>query len=667
MSKVERKEYKETKVMRTMSPTRYGGSTHNVTEFDNSLDNLLEDLQSTVPRSKGISNGSSTMTSYRETSRSANSSDHARSSSMTRVKPSNPITEYSTDDSYLYTAPDGSQHVKTVKHESYSYKSTGDVHQPEKSRMQNNINQLDSLLDDLQQVKQSGGYNNNNNNNNNNLTAETEYHKSKVVSGKRIVEKDVYQPRTVERDGSASKEIYQHSEGTYGDIKRTASPSPIRSNTSTLSKQMKVSNVQAYPVDIIETTTPDINPEILASLDPELLPTGNTKVTTTIKTYTYEIPGSGTADSDKYVYSPNQSVTTPSKSFVYNKYENNSLSRNYQAENRYVPPPSPTGGDRQVIKETVTTRNYQPKNYPTEPNKHTYIYNETTNTRNFSDQHYSPSSHPHQQPQYQHPPRNTETYIIKETNTTNRGGDSPDQGHLPPVTTTIQRFDSLTNLNARQYPDVEVFDPKNPPFPTGHHHHQPQQQPHPQSQQMYPQNPSPNPEVNVTYKYKSTSNTTNTYRGQRPDEQYENAPLLPRKFPTDENGPPRKLDELMANIGQEPPNSPYNAGWHAHEEELAQQRKIDTLKAQSEKKEEKKDVPRTKNVTGPPVYYPPGHEMFAMKEEGGGAWRAEGAMAKERGMYKYEAESKSKSKSSSGAAVVPICLPLCCGLPCSII
>lgn len=45
-------------------------------------------------------------------------------------------------------------------------------------------------------------------------------------------------------------------------------------------------------MEVMETTTPDINPEILANLDPELMPTGNTKVTTTIKTYTYEIPGS---------------------------------------------------------------------------------------------------------------------------------------------------------------------------------------------------------------------------------------------------------------------------------------------------------------------------------------------------------------------------------------
>jgi hypothetical protein len=41
---------------------------------------------------------------------------------------------------------------------------------------------------------------------------------------------------------------------------------------------------------------------------------------------------------------------------------------------------------------------------------------------------------------------------------------------------------------------------------------------------------------------------------------------------------------------------------------------------------------------------------------------------KESGRYEYEhsKESKSKSSSSGGAAVVPVCLPLCCAMPCVI-
>jgi hypothetical protein len=43
--------------------------------------------------------------------------------------------------------------VTGYKKETYSYKSAGGGAPTEKVRMQNNINQLDSLLDDLQQVK----------------------------------------------------------------------------------------------------------------------------------------------------------------------------------------------------------------------------------------------------------------------------------------------------------------------------------------------------------------------------------------------------------------------------------------------------------------------------------------------------------------------------------
>lgn len=73
----------------------------------------------------------------------------------------------------------------------------------------------------------------------------------------------------------------------------------------------------------------------------------------------------------------------------------------------------------------------------------------------------------------------------------------------------------------------------------------------------------------------------------------------------------------------QPPNSPYNAGYTAHEQELQHQKKIDTLKRQQEEVEEKQQpMQKSKNVSGPPVYYPPGHEMFAKKEEAAG-WRAE--------------------------------------------
>lgn len=111
---------------------------------------------------------------------------------------------------------------------------------------------------------------------------------------------------------------------------------------------------------------------------------------------------------------------------------------------------------------------------------------------------------------------------------------------------------------------------------------------------------------------------------------------------------------------------------------------------------------KSKNVAGPPVYYPPGSAEFTKKEESSVAMSQasvshhmtlydkylciimewpysrylinrfsyssffQGGWEKASGKYEYEASSKSKSKSSKGGAVVPVCLPLCCALPCVI-
>ncbi|KAH9628925.1 hypothetical protein HF086_006294 [Spodoptera exigua] len=87
-------------------------------------------------------------------------------------------------------------------------------------------------------------------------------------------------------------------------------------------------------------------------------------------------------------------------------------------------------------------------------------------------------------------------------------------------------------------------------------------------------------------------------------------------------------------------------------------------------------VANSRNVAGPAVYYPPGHTPFQKKEGGGGGgggYQASSAMAQgggsyasARGMYEYESGSRSKSKHSETKTAVPICLPLCCAMPCVI-
>lgn len=313
-------------------------------------------------------------------------------------------------------------------------------------------------------------------------------------------------------------------------------------------------------MEVVETTSPDINPEILAHLDPSLHPPGNTKVTTTIKTYTYEIPGSGnyptnlhnsSAETEKYVYSPNQSQSTPSKSFVFKKYENQSSENTVN----YIPYQKPVG----PVKETITTTTYQPGYVPDSPpsRNQTYIYNETTTTRNVDN---TRGSLPRNQ-NYQPPPKQ-DTYIVKEVhenNTYNRQYPDyppPSQQHYikeihdsstttnvhhpypngypanEPNKTVIYKHETHTTNNyGRPGKDVESFDPKHPP---------------------YPHDRRPNEPVNIQYRYKSESKTTNNYKAGYPPSD-DTQPLLPKPFPTENHpdGPPKRLDELMATIGHE--------------------------------------------------------------------------------------------------------------------
>ncbi|KAJ8949982.1 hypothetical protein NQ318_002391 [Aromia moschata] len=689
MSTLERKEYQETKILRTVSPVcNTRSSNQNLSQFDSNLesnkkylkDYLLEDLQNSVSR-PGSSLGQNTNT-YRETSRSVNTLDSGvRSNSLNRitnVKSSNPVTEYSSDDAYNYASPDGRERVSGYKKEKYMYKSSVAERDilPEKTRMQNSINQLDSLLDDLQQVKKIYSYRKSNSFSGKSYNTTGSDPTFQISASKKTVNRELQygdtpsstsRGRTIERterEGSLRRDLQYTNEGTYGDLRplRTTSPSPS-SRTSTLSKTAVVKNIHEYPVEVIETVAPDIDPEVLAHLDPNLRPPGNTKVTTTIKTYTYEIPGSGdypvnlttnTSDTDKYVYSPNQTITTPSKSFVYSKTENKENTV-HQREPDWCS--SLNKHYKESVTDNVTTNytNYPPYQKPPPPvgpelnppsSQQTYVYKENTLTKDIRENGY-PQPPPTQNTQGGYPagsppypdgrgyPPGRETYILKETHNTTinkteppfseRGypiGNPPadDRANPPHTTYIFKETHNTTNKTVgppyqNGYPphgpnrpkspgDVETFDPRHPPY-----------------------GQKPNEPIDVRYSYKSTNTTQNTYKGGYPPSD-ETQTLLPKKFPTNDgpDGPPKKLDDLMATIGNEPPNSPLNAGFNAHEQELAQQKKIDTLKKQSSEVEDaqkKEPVSRTKNVSGPPVYYPPGHEMFAKKEEGEAAWRAQ--------------------------------------------
>ncbi|GJQ78975.1 hypothetical protein Trydic_g137 [Trypoxylus dichotomus] len=680
MLKVEEKYHER---VETKSPIRV--QTHH--EFDNNLDYLLEDLQNSITRP--------------EPTIDHRIQRHTSPARVTSIRPANQVTEYLSDDSYSRLPADGAKNVKTVKKEVYSYhtSSTGGVPH-ESTRMRSNINELDSLLDDLQQVKQSpDGYKSPGDSQN-----YREYSKSKVITGKTVVE-NVYPDAPLSSrsyvssgsgpDDSITAESQYLSEGTYGNIKTRTSatpPPPPSGKSNTLTRQTKITNVHAYPIEVIETSTPGMNQEILANLDPNLLPTGNTKVTTTIKTYTYEIPGTvypntspnTTVDSsEKYVYSPNDAgQTTPSKSFVYNKYENNTSSQNVnyvidQQQHYPVRPqqPSPViSDDRRVITESVTTsRNYQPSPVPLYPDnygKQAHLYKESTLTRTTGT-----NTLPYEKPP-QSPPLSDDRSVTRETIVSRNY--QPGNTYIDSTgkQTYIYNESTLTRTTGTNtdYPSSGRESPAHPgrhPYPGNKQSPSPGRGGPPYDHSVVVHNTNVTRETN--YLDDSRNKPPPTQYSSYYSEKYktesnydENKPLInapfPGKFPTDNDSSPKKLDELMATIGDEPPNSPLNAGFNAHEIELAQQKKVETLKLQQKEaeKDDQKKLQHTKNVTGPPVYYPPGHDMFTVNtESGGGGWRAEGAMARESGRYKYEAESKSKTKTK--AAIVPdrlSCIPV---------
>nr|CAI5844341.1 unnamed protein product [Callosobruchus analis] len=544
---MERNEYKEVKIMRSGSPLRNTySSNQNLAQFDSNLDYLLEDLQNSV-------------------SRPGSSLGHHTNSLNRLTKSANPLTEYSSDDAYTYKSPDGREKIHSYKKEKYIYgKTTSDSGYSDASRTQNSINQLDTLLNDLQQVKKSE------------FSETFNTHSLEPRQTSRTLERTEHHERKEHRENSLNRRNYEYTE----------------ENTS-----------------------------------------------------------------EKHIYSPNTTITTPSKSFVYNKVENKenttyqSPQPGYQLRkdeyyeektvtDNYRPyeKPAPPGGV--VMKETITTRNYQPGYSPElipPTREQTYVYNETTTTKNLQNG-YPPASTPKK-----------DVYMLKESSTTTKN-----ERYVPPPATNRDTYILKETQNTTT---VNRNEPSNLPY----------------SERGYPvYNPPegrgrPKEPININYSYKSTNTSQNVWRGE------DSQPLLqPHRFPTDEHvdGPPKKLDELMATIGNEPPTSPLNVGFVAHEKEVVHQKKIETLKRQAEEAndmQKKETVVPTKNVSGPPVYYPPGHEMFAKKEESSGAWRAQGEYGKASGKYEYGSESSSKTKTKQGAAVIPVCLPLCCGLPCTLL
>ncbi|XP_065089985.1 myb-like protein U [Ochlerotatus camptorhynchus] len=661
----ERREEYHSNVVRTLTPSGpHTPGTHTM-EFDSNLDNLLEDLQASVSR-PGSSLGQPLAGGYSTTTREVQYLQPANVTTVARERSISP--SFQTNDRKVY---------KTAK---YEYKSsstsgsgggTGTGGAPTAGTegvsevYQRNINQLDTLLNDLERERDSSldrsqrslhrvdsGLNEPGTKIIKTTTTYSSAGGKQPVSRELVFDSpgsyEVRQSRSRQRSPSYENapttvknvSYSSDSSGIYGGINRSRTATPVRSEQYYTETRTVSPNSDHVPrnVHYNETVSVDTAPAAKAlaniSLSEGILPRPNTKVTTTVRTYTYELPPDSelnqtlsyrnesfnqTANTLPVAYperelSPTHHVN-PSSKTVLVKNETINSSNNVQEY------PVPTILDHQLPPNTAktiyykkdtkqSTTNYYPE-YPSGPGPH---------PTNFKAIGAPPAG---DQPPY---PPGPNTYIYREerTNTANNRYGSP--------------------VPYGDYPDRNGTYPRDPPQPT-----------------------------TVTYKYSST--TSNASRNIYPPPS-EREPLL-QPFPTDgipqseiDGNPPKRVEDLMATLGENGQIT-YTSKHTHHTENGTGPKKYREPSPPKvtivEEPLDSKNVPiSSKNVAGPPVYYPPGHEMFAKKESEAAAWRAQGEYAKASGKYMYEAESKSKTTSKSGAAVVPVCLPLCCAMPCSI-
>ncbi|KAG7207335.1 hypothetical protein KM043_009001 [Ampulex compressa] len=411
-----------------------------------------------------------------------------------------------------------------------------------------------------------------------------------------------------------------------------------------------------------------------------LAPGPNTKVTTTIKTYTYELPGApetylpGGSLPRGVVLPGDQTITytlprggtsTTDKTITYQTVSESVPGSAPNAPIRYSGSPPPVD-----ITAKSTTFHKEAKFYREEHQGGT--------PSGWNPNVQPPTVVYHTGP----PPTNIDSKTTITRNEYYQVDGSYPNGHVPrgpgdhPGNTTIIYQNQPPNINETHTTTINRIEehyPNRPP--SGGRHATPEKPGTPTKVGYYPVQSTPPQGTSTTvYKY---SNTTTTVPPNKNADDHE--VLLPKPFPTgaqvypgksptasNGQGPPKKLEDLMASFSDS-------------EREVLE----DIEKQERQQRQSKRDSPsgkkevdfvahtppkvKSKNVAGPPVYYPPGSAEFTKKEESSAAMsQSGGGWQKASGKYEYEASSKSKSKSSSGGAVVPVCLPLCCALPCVI-
>ncbi|CAK1595382.1 unnamed protein product [Parnassius mnemosyne] len=184
----------------------------------------------------------------------------------------------------------------------------------------------------------------------------------------------------------------------------------------------------------------------------------------------------------------------------------------------------------------------------------------------------------------------------------------------------------------------------------------------------------------TTYKYSETTYSNNQaaarHRTPSPAPPAPPAPFPRTHTPTPhEQQPPKRLDDLLADFPEARFTTQTDSGVRRRIEtretrDTSHSSPMATPTPTPATQVKPTPVSSSKNVAGPAVYYPPGHTPFAKKEVAGyqaSSMQGGGAYASGRAMYEYESGSRSKEKHSEKKTAVPICLPLCCAMPCVIL
>jgi hypothetical protein len=393
-----------------------------------------------------------------------------------------------------------------------------------------------------------------------------------------------YETRTIESTSSSAKRNVTYTDdGLYGKPRRTISPSPTSNQKQYHVTETRTRTMSPTPKDMPEkyiTETRTINNEIVPmpknnnanfneivrvenstgpnalndiQLSDEILPRPKTKVTTTIRTYTYEIPDDGIIRADR---------DPPKNNAMFYKTERNERNVNYY----------PNSQSPLTIQEVP----------PREQSTAVYKYSSSTSSSQAPPQ-IGDNIPPGGITIY--PPQSPTTIVKTET-----------------INTTNKQYRSPTYSTGNNYPpSPEVYHPTNG-YPPSHQHKHPN-------------------EV-VVYKTTTTTNTHNVHRSP------EHEPML-HPFPVDgpiitevDGNPPKRVEDLMASFGDTGPIHYTNKRVQIAEKPLTSsnmsttQTKVYSSESKDDKNNKTAVVP-SKNLVGPPVYYPPNHELFASKEESG--------------------------------------------------